>query len=547
MADADNAPPRRMRRTWLLRASLSVAVLVGGMLGAGLLPPSRAVPATEDPVVAPDLPVTAMNERVGAANNSPELAADPTNGRFVVMANRLDAPDFSCALQVSGDGGRTWLPADPVPRLPEGADKCYAPEVAFDSDGTLYYLFVGLAGGGNQPMGTFLTSSDDRGRTFTDPTSVLGPRNYSVRMSLDPTLGEYGRLHLAWIATTSDPPLGGFGPPPNPIMYAHSDDGGRSWSDPVQVSDADRPRVVAPALAVGPDHAVHVAYYDLQDDAVDYRGLEGPTWEGTWSLVVASSYDGGRDFGHGTVVDDAIEPHERVLLIFTMPPPALATDAEGRVCTAWTDARFGDADALARCSPDGGVTWQEPIRLNDDPTGNGAIQYQPQLASSPGGRIDAVFYDRRDDASDASEGDREGFNHVYYTYSTDGGRTYEPNVRLTSTPSFSGVGQRYTITSAQGRAEWGSRMGLLSVDNRAVAVWTDTRNQRQGTAQDLFTTTVTFPRPARSSVAWRVLGGTTVVVGVALGALLRFRRRRVRAESGPARGLAVTAHREERD
>lgn len=89
-----------------------------------------------------------MNHGAGVSSTSPLILADPDEPRFMVMANRVDAPDFGCALQVSGDAGRTWASSDPVPKLPEGAEKCYAPEVAFDAQGMLYYLFVGLQGGG---------------------------------------------------------------------------------------------------------------------------------------------------------------------------------------------------------------------------------------------------------------------------------------------------------------------------------------------------------------------------------------------------------------
>lgn len=539
--DCDAPPPGRRRAggRWLARAGAALAVLLGGLLAAGVLPPSDATSDGAPSEILPELPVTAMNERVAAANNTPDLAVDPTDDDFVVMAHRLDAPDFSCALQVSGDGGRTWLPADPIPQLPEGAEKCYAPEVAFDRDGRLYYLFVGLAGDGNQPMGVFLTASDDRARSFRPPVQVLGPRNYAVRLALDPTVGEQGRLHLAWIAATRDPPLGGFAPADNPIRHAYSDDGGQSWSEPTRVSDPDRDRVVAPALAVGADRTVHLAYYDLTDDAVDYRGLEGPTWQGTWSLVLATAPDG-RRFGDEVVVTDAIEPHERVLLIFTMPPPALASGPAGRVCTAWTDARFGDADALARCSADGGASWHDLVRLNDDAESTGAVQYQPQLATAPSGRIDAVFYDRRDTAERTSDETDAGFNHVSYTYSTDGGQSFAANRRLTSAASFTGIGQRYTVTSAQGRAEWGSRMGLASRQDRAVAAWTDTRNQRRGTGQDLFATTVVFSPPGGFGTAWPRLAGAALLAG-AVVVLAWWRRSRARAPAAARDGGSVPA------
>ncbi len=501
---------RRVRTTSARQGALAavgvVVLAVGvalltGLLGVGTKATGGAVRVNEN------LPVTAMDASGGFANNSPAIVADPSDSRFVVMANRLDAPDFNCALQLSGDHGRTYLPVDPITDLPPGAEKCYAPEVAFGADGTLYYLFVGLQGAGNQPMGAFISTSRDRGRTWNPPQQVLGPENFGVRMAIDPSLGNNGRIHLVWIQA-ADAPAGGFSPSPNPIMAAYSDDGGRTFSKPVQVSDPARSRVVGPTLTLGPDHAVHIAYYDLGDDAVDYQGLEGDVWQGTWSVVATTSTDGGRTFAPGSVVDDQIRPNERPILIFTMPPPALVADGN-RLCAAWTDARTGDADAVLRCSTDAGKTWGGLQRLNDDPAGNGRTQYQPHLGFAPDGRLDAVFYDRRADSANVN-------NDVYYTYSTNGGRSFAANRRLTSDPSNTTVGQQYTNASATNLVEFGSRIGLLSTDDRAVAAWTDTRNTRFGTAQDVFSTVVAFPSGDAPQPTWaRVLGAVLMLAGIA--------------------------------
>lgn len=503
---------------WLLTVVASVAMAaVGAALAAGAIP-SASSPPPRPPQVIGEAPATAMNNSLGASNNSPLMVADPSEPRFVVMANRIDAPDFGCALQVSGDAGRTWVPARPVTKLPDGAEKCYGPEVAFGADGNLYYLFVGLQGRGNEPMGVFLVTSADRGRSFSPARRVLGPLNFGVRMAIDRSVGGRGRLHLAWIRATSDPPLGGFGPPPNPILAAHSDDGGRSFSDPVQVSDPRRQRVVAPALALGPDRAVHVAYYDLGRDAIDYQGLEGPVWEEPWSLVIASSGDGGRRFTRGRVVDAAIMPAERVMLIFTMAPPALVAGPGPRVCAAWTDARRGDPDAFLRCSKDGGRSWSGLRRLNDDRVGNGARQYLPRLSVSPGGRLDAVFFDRRDDTRNLA-------NHLYLTYSVDDGRSFAPNRRVSSEPSDTRVGAQYVHAAAKGQYEIGARLALLSQRFGAVAAWPDTRHSAgSGTGHDLFSATVALPGPARRSIAPRLVGGGLVLGAAALVAVGRRRR-----------------------
>lgn len=489
---------------------LLLLVIVGGagILERGAVTVDRA--PSGPPLVKPEVPVTPMDQTLEPASNSPQLLADPTQPRFVVAAHRLDAPRFGCSLQVSGDGGRGWITAQPVTQLPAGADTCYAPEVAFDRHGLLYYMYVGLQGLGNEPMGVFLITSADRARTFSPPRQILGPSNFGVRMAMDTDFGDKGRLHLIWLQATSDPPLGGFGPPPNPILSAYSDDGGETFSKPVQVSDPARQRVVAPALALGSDHAVHVAYYDLEDDAIDYQGLEGPVWEGTWSLVLASSSDGGRHFGPGHLVDGSIAPPERVMLIFTMAPPTLVA-AGNRLCLAWTDARQGDPDVALRCSADQGENWSEVTRLNDDAVGNGRRQYLPRLAVSPGGRVDAVFYDRRDDPLNV-------LNHVMYTFSTDEGKTFGPNRRLTAESFESRIGQQYTNVAAQGQIEFGGRLGLLSRQFDVLVAWTDTRNSKLlpgTTGQDLFATTVEFPRSPTQPKWLTVFGAVMVAVGIA--------------------------------
>lgn len=500
---------------------MALVAAAGLCLVGGIVLPVPTVAAADRPSVIPEVPVTATDLRRAEANNSPALAADPTQPRFVALAHRSDAPEFSCGLQVSGDGGRGWQPADPVPVLPEGAEKCYAPEIAFDSKGRLYYLFLGLQGLGNSPMGAFLTSSTDRGRSWTPPQMVLGPENYMVRMAIDPTMGSEGRIHLVWLKTSDRPGLGGLPAGPNPIVTAHSDDGGRTFTDPIQISDPSRPRAVAPTVALGPDHAVHVAYFDLRDDAVDYQGLEGSVWQGEWSVVVTSSSNGGEQWGAGVVVDDRLVPPGRVMLIFTMPPPALAADRSGRLFAGWWDSRNGDPDVFLARSPDAGRTWEPPVRLNDDREGAGSDQYLLRVSVADNGRVDALFLDRRNDPRNLT-------NDTYLTYSTDNGRTFAPNVRITDKSSDSRIGQAYYVPSAKGLVEFGSRLAIISRPTAALASWPDTRNATLGsTAQDIFATEVLLPGEDDGAGAdWMLFGAVAgvVVLLAAGGFVVRGRR-----------------------
>lgn len=523
-----NVVPKR----WLI-VGLAVSATMGSLAVAAVGDDDTE----EHPKVLSEVVVTANDVRAPRAQNSPMLAAEPGDPRFVVLAHRLDAPEFGCNLQISGDGGRSWVGTTPVPELPEGAERCYAPEVAFGPDGVLYFLFVGLSGPGNSPMGVFLTSSNDRARTFSNPRRILGGENYQVRMVIDGDMGQLGRLHLVWLATAGSTPLGGLPPPPNPILAAHSDDGGRTFSVPVQVNGPNRHRVVAPSVVVAPDHAVHILYYDLNDDVRDYQGLEGPTWEGTWSLFLASSFDAGGQFQESVLVDDEVVPPERVMLIYTMPPPALLAGDNGSLLAAWYDARNGDWDVFVRSSDDRGRSWAPALRINDDAPRNGSHQYLPALSIGPRGRIDAIFYDRRDDPGNIK-------NNVYYTFSLDRGQTFAPNVRLTSKSSHSRSGQRYLVPSAEGLVEFGSRIALRSQDDGVLAAWTDTRNATFPPYQDIFATQALFPSSGSTAASWLArfalaAGAMVTVAGVLL--LRHGQARRGRSETPDATPCGSTA------
>lgn len=474
--------------------------------------------------VAPEVPATATFLANQLSQNSPALAVHPKNPRFVAMASRIDGPEeFGCALHVSGDRGRTWLPTRPILQLPGGVEHCYAPETAFDRTGRLYYLFVGLAGQGNTPMGVFLTSSSDYGRTFSIPIRVLGSRKYAVRMAIDPTIGKVGRIHLVWLSPSTDPAVGSLPLSDNPILAAYSDDRGQTFSAPTQVSEPHRRLVVAPALTLGPKHSVHVAYYDLGEDRRDYQGLEGPPWDGVWSIVSVSSTDGGARFDRSAVVNGDVVPPERVMLIFTMPPPAIAAGYDNDVYVAWCDGRSGDWDIFVSHSTDAGRAWSLPYRVNDDAVGNGRHQYMPRLSISPSGRLDAIFYDRRDD-------DQNTRNNVYHTFSDDGGRSFAPNRKITSKSFSSSNGSRYPIPSARGLVEFGSRIALVSRDTGALAAWTDTRLSPPFVEnQDIFVTDLTLPDAAAAGPAPALFViGCSIALLASSGAVLcrRWGRRR---------------------
>jgi hypothetical protein len=70
----------------------------------------------------------------------------------------------------------------------------------------------------------------------------------------------------------------------------------------------------------------------------------------------------------------------------------------GMVYIAWSDMLNGDADILFSMSPDGGITWLAPMRVNQDPLANGRDQWAPHMVvNATTGEIIITYYDRRND------------------------------------------------------------------------------------------------------------------------------------------------------
>ena len=455
-------------------------------------------------------------------NNSPNVVRDPDDGDRLVVTHRIDRPGFSALMEWSDDGGSTWQPtALPLPpgtpvcaASPERTPCPFAPDAAFGPDGTLYVLYVSLEGNGNTPGALWLARSSDGGRTLDPPVEVAGKLSFQPRIAVDPE----GTVHLIWLAAEAVGlnQLTG----PARIVAARSTDGGRTFSAPVPVSDADRERVGAASPVIDAKGALVVLYQDLLRNRRDAEGLEGPVAEDPFALVVTRSDDGGQSFATGVEVEPGLVPTKR-FLIFLPDFPSLAAGPDGALYVAWTDGRGGDEDVLIRRSSDGGAIWSEPVQVNDNAAGDGTAQYLPRLSVAPGGRVDVLFYDRRADPANT-------MTEVYLASSDDEGGTFT-NRQVSSVAFDSSVGP--TFGPAYG-TDFGTRLGLTSNDDGTYAAWTDTRLGNQDTGrQDVFGATISVSSGGRLSVLFPVLA-VLVLVGAAAFWLLRRRARATPAAPG---------------
>src|SRR5439155_24710867 len=89
----------------------------------------------------------------------------------------------------------------------------------------------------------------------------------------------------------------------------------------------------------------------------------------------------------------------------------------GSIYVNWGDIRNGDPDVFLIVSRDGGTTWSQPQRVNNDAAGNGKEQWFSSLVADPvDGSVNIAYYDR---------GAQESmFTDVTLARSVDGGRSF---------------------------------------------------------------------------------------------------------------------------
>jgi hypothetical protein len=476
------------------RARLAAAALAVVALALGVTAVGRAASFSDGELAA------GRNVRVHPvgeleAHNSPSLTANPRRPDNVVLTHRLDRTHFSAFVEWSDDGGRSWhqtaLP------LPPGVDRPFAPDAAFAPDGTLYVSYVNLVGNGNVPDNLWVARSTDGGRSLSAPVRVAGELAFQGRVAAGPD----GMVYVTWLQARE---VGLFKLPrmPNPIVAARSTDGGRTFSDPVVVSDLRRPRVAAASPVVDRDGRLVVLYEDFKSDRRDFEFLEGPPAEEPFALVLTVSTDGGRTFSLGQELESGVVATRR-FLVFLPEFPSLAAGADGSLVVSWADGRNGDEDVFLRRSADGGRTWTEAVRVNDNPVGDGTDQYLPRVAVAPSGRIDVLFLDRRRDADNIRA-------DAFLAVSEDEGRSFE-NLRVSSTSFDTRVGPFIDATFP---VDFGSRLGLLSRDDGALVAWTDSRFGNEGNGQqDILAARVTAE--SAGALDW---AGVAVLGLLALGA-----------------------------
>jgi len=346
-------------------------------------------------------------------NNTPEepsIMINPKNTNQVVAGSNIDNYYYS------GDGGLTWQ---------EGLlNSTYGvwgdPVIDVDTNGDFYFFHLSNPQSGNWIDRIVCQKSTNGGQTWNNG-SYMGLNGTKAQdkhwSAIDRT---NNNIYVTWTQFdnygTSNPSDSSI------ILFSKSLNGGQSWSAAKRINrvagdciDSDN-TVEGAVPCVGPNGEIYVSWAGPVGLVLNRSSDQGETWMDT--NVFVSHIPGGWDF--------AIPGIYRANGL-----PVTCCDLSngpyrGTIYINWSDQRNGltDTDIWFIKSTDGGLTWSERKRVNDDPPGKQQF-FTWMTVDQTNGYLYFVFYDRRNYSNSLTD--------VYMAVSKNGGESFE-NFKISETP-----------------------------------------------------------------------------------------------------------------
>jgi len=331
----------------------------------------------------------------------PSIAIHPDKPRIMAAGTVLSDYYYST------NGGKRWKSKTMTSSYGVYGD----PVLMFDTKGRLYYFHLASYSQATHLDRIVCQSTEKVCKEFNDGTfpkpngTKVQDKHWTV---VNPANNE---IYMTWTqfdAYNSKAPEDS-----SIIVFSKSADQGETWSDPVRISKFagdcldDDETVEGAVPAVGPNGEIYV------------------TWTGPVGLVLQKSLDGGitwlkeekvleKHYGGWTLDIPGIYRANGL--------PILKCDLSdgpnrGTLYLNWCDQRNGetDTDSWLMKSTDGGETWSEPIRVNQDDSGH--HQFFTWIAvDQSSGYLYFIYYDRRNHDDIKTD--------VYLSVSRDGGETF---------------------------------------------------------------------------------------------------------------------------
>lgn len=342
--------------------------------------------------------------------NEPSIVINPRSPNILVASANTQAYYYSI------DSGFTWSQGSMYSTYGVWGDPC----LLVDTAGAFYYLHLSLPSSGYWLDRIVCQKSTDNGQTW-DNGSFMGlnpPKEQDKEWAVIDPANNY--IYSCW--TQFDRYNSQVPTDSSVILFSRSVDGGATWSQTKRINKVagdclDKSNTVEGAVpAVGPNGEVYVSWAGPAGLVFTKSTDQGLTWPAENILV--NNMPGGWDYGIPGIYRANGMPVTCCDL--TNGP------YRGNIYINWSDQRNGltDTDVFFSKSTDGGQTWSNAKRVNDDPPGKQQF-FSWMTVDQATGSIYIVFYDRRNYPDTRTD--------VYLASSSDGGATFK-NFRISETP-----------------------------------------------------------------------------------------------------------------
>jgi len=303
----------------------------------------------------------------------PDIAVDSSGQLHVVWTEYPDnkeAGQWGDAIFYTMWDGVSWSHPSDILVIQNGFS--HLPAIAVDSRGLLHVTWTDTVNIYHSQA--WVQGSPWSAASWSSPVVISGGgRTYFSDIAVD----SRDNIHVVWVESSLDDNLieGVLCRFCDEIYYARSQDGGSTWSAPINISNTierdNRPRLLVDIY----DH-LHVVWDRV--DSNDSRGL---------ALGYVRSIDGGTSWSEPLNLNADVGVEQPT-------NPTLAVDSQGRVHAMWFGRLEGRSVIFHRWSEDNGLSWMAgevlPFHLID------YSGYGVQQVFDPGDHLHIVFSARED-------------------------------------------------------------------------------------------------------------------------------------------------------
>lgn len=361
------------------------------------------------------------NIKINTLENRPNEVCIAINPKF---PNNIIAGANLNNYYYSFDKGNTWVNKTLVSDVSGvWGDPC----LIWDVNGSAYFFHLSRPSQNEWIDRIVCQKSVDGGMTYENPGTYTGlnpPKKQDKEWAVVDFSNSKWRnnIYVTWTQfdkyNTSNPE------DKSNIMFSFSSDGGNTWSDAKMINEISGDCNDSSNSTEG---------------AVPCVGLNGEIYVG-WSVNDRLYFDRSTDGGNTWLEKDIVAGTQIGGWTYDIPDiyrcnglPVTDCDRSsspyrGTIYINYSDKRNGedDVDVFIVKSTDGGNTWSDAKRVNNDPVGNKKHQFMSWMHVDPvTGSVNVLFYDRRNYDDTRTD--------VYLARSTDGGETFE-NIKISEEP-----------------------------------------------------------------------------------------------------------------